>query len=118
MLAVNLQHLIVIVLAITFAVLTYTLVQRGLGELLTRMVDVPGGIVFFRRAFLLMLLFGVVGPAVSASFEVNPGLHFMEYVWALGNGLEGACENMFIAIGVYLVVITVLVAALKPKDDK
>lgn len=118
MAAVNIQHLVVLILAIGFALLAYALVQRGLGELLSRTVNVPGGIAFYRRAFLLMLLFGALGPAVSANFKAEPGTHFMVYVWETADALENAFGYTFLTLGIYLILITILVAALKPKDDK
>lgn len=112
------ENIVVILLAVGIALLVYLTVQRGLGELLSRMVSVPGGIVFYRRAFLLMLLFGALGPAVSASFKEVPAMHFMERVWAMADALENVFGYTFLALGIYLVLITILVATLKPKDDK
>ena len=112
------QQLVVILLAVGIALLAYLIVQRGLSELISRMVNVPGGIVFYRRAFLLMLLFGAIGPAVSATFKEVPGMHFMEHVWAIAGALENVFGYTFLTLGIYLVLITILVATLKPKDDK
>ena len=74
-------HLVVVLVAIALAILVYLLARRSLGELLSRTVAVPGGVVFFTRTFLLLLIFGVVGPAVTGNPDVKPGQHFMEYVW-------------------------------------
>jgi hypothetical protein len=111
-------HLTILILAVALAILVYLLARRGLGELLSRTVAVPGGVVFFSRAFLLLLIFGVVGQAVTASPDVKPGEHFMEYVWAVARGLGDSLQYIFLTLAIYLVLMTILVAALKPKDDK
>jgi hypothetical protein len=105
-------------LAIALAILVYLLARRSLGELLLRTVAVPGGVVFFERAFLLLLIFGVVGQAVTGNPDVKPGEHFMEYVWAVAGGLADSLQYIFLTLAIYLVLMTILVATLKPKDDK
>ncbi len=111
-------HLVVVILAIVLAILVYFLTRRGLGELLSRTVAVPGGVVFFTRAFLLLLIFGVIGQAVTGNPDVKVGQHFMEYVWFVAAGLGDSLEYIFLTLAIYLVLMTILVAALKPKDDK
>jgi hypothetical protein len=115
---VHVAHLAVLILAVAFAGLVYVLARRGLGELLSRTVAVPGGVVFYTRAFLLLLIFGVVGQAVTASLDVKQGQHFMEYVWAVAGGLGDSLQSIFYTLAIYLVLMTILVATLKPKDDK
>lgn len=107
-----------VLVAIALAILVYLLARRSLGELLSRTVAVPGGVVFFTRAFLLLLIFGVIGPAVTGNPDVKSGQHFMEYVWFVAAGLADSLEYIFLTLAIYLVLVTVLVAALKPKDDK
>ncbi len=85
-------HLVVVLVAIALAILVYLLARRSLAELLSRTVAVPGGVVFFTRAFLLLLIFGVVGPAVTGNPDVKPGQHFMEYVWFVAAGLADSLE--------------------------
>lgn len=111
-------HLAVLILAVALAVLVYLLARRGLGELLSRTVTVPGGVVFYMRAFLLLLVFGAVGQAVTGSPDVKPGQHFMEYVWVVAGGLGDSLEYLFFTLAIYLVLMTILIATLKPKDDK
>jgi len=43
---VHASHFAVLILAVALAVLVYLLARRGLGELLSRTVAVPGGVVF------------------------------------------------------------------------
>ena len=111
-------HLVIVILAIAFAALTDALSQRGLGELLSRTVTIPGGVNFYMRAFLLLLLFGAVGQVVAVKPDVKPGQQFMEYVWAVASALGDSFDYVFLTLAIYLVVITILVATLKPKNDK
>jgi len=111
-------HLVILTLAITLALLVYLMARRSLGELLFRTVPIPGGVTFFRRAFLLLLIFGVVGQAVTGNPDVKSGEHFMEYVWTVAGGLADSLQYIFLTLAIYLVLMTILVATLKPKDDK
>ena len=111
-------HLAVLMFAVALAVLVYLLARRGLGELLSRTVAVPGGVVFYMRAFSLLLMFGAVGQALTRSPDVKAGQHFMEYVWVVAEALGDSLEYLFFTLAIYLVLMTILVATLKPKDDK
>lgn len=110
-------HLVVLIFAVALAILVNLLARRGLGELLSRTVSIPGGMTFFRRAFLLLLIFGVVGQAVTGNPDVKAGEHFMEYVWAVAGGLADSLQFIFITLAIYLVLMTILVATLKPQDE-
>lgn len=46
---VHATHLAILILAIAFATLTYALSRRGLDELLSRTVAIPGGVSFYMR---------------------------------------------------------------------
>jgi hypothetical protein len=112
------MQLAILILAIGFACLTYLITRRGLGDLLDRTVIIPGGVKFYMRAFLLLLLFGAVGQAVAVNPDVKPGQHFMEYVWIVAGALNDSFAYIFLTLAVYLVLMTILVATLKPKNDK
>jgi NADH:ubiquinone oxidoreductase subunit 6 (subunit J) len=111
-------HLAVLILAVASAILVYLLARESLRELLSRTVKVRGGVVFYTRAFLLMLVFGVVGQAVTASPDLKGGQRFMEYVWAVAASLGDSFDYVFLTLAIYLVLVTILVATLKPKDDE
>lgn len=42
----------------------------------------------------------------------------MEYVWVIAGGLGDSLDYLFFTIAIYLVLMTILVATPKPKDDK
>jgi hypothetical protein len=91
----------------------YLLARRGLGELLSRTVSIPEGVTFFRRAFLLLLIFGVVGQAVTGNPDVKAGEHFMEYVWAVAGGLADSLQYI-----VWCALIAILVAIERRFDHR
>lgn len=111
-------RLVILILGIVLAFVTYRLADKGLSELLARTVSVPGGVVFFRRAFLLMLIYGVVAQTVDVDPQLKANEHFIECVWAVAEGLENCFGFLFLTLAIYLILMTILIAALKPKDDK
>lgn len=110
-------HLVLLVLAVGIAMLAFVLARSALSELLTRTVAVPGGVVFYARAFCSLLFFGAIGAALSYNLDVKPGEHFMEYVWQIAAGFGEVLGYVFLTLAIFLVLMTVLVAALKPKND-
>jgi hypothetical protein len=116
--SVSLAHLVLLLLALAVAMLVFLLARRALSDLLSRTVAVPGGVVFYERAFLMLLIFGAAGSALGYNLDVKPGEHFMEYVWQVASGLGDVLGYIFGTLAIYLVLMTVLVATLKPKNDK
>lgn len=116
--SVNSAHLTLLILALAMAMFAYVLARKALDELLTRTVAIPGGVVFYERSFFMLLAFGAVGSALSYNLDVKPGEHFMEYVWSIAAGFGEAVGYIFLTLAIYLVLMTVRVATLKPKNDK
>jgi hypothetical protein len=114
----HITRLAILIFAVMFASLTYVLARRGLSELVSRTVTIPGGVDFYMRSFLLLLLFGAVAQAVAGSPDAKEGQRFMEYVWVVARGLGDSLDYIFFTLAIYLVLMTILVATLKPKDDK
>jgi len=110
-------QLIELILGLLCALLTYWLAQRGLRELLERTVAVPGGVVFYRRAFLLILVFGAIAETLGSAPDLKPGAQFMEYVWAVASGVGSALVAVLLTLGVYVLLMTILVAAIKPRHE-
>jgi hypothetical protein len=115
--SVSFAHVVLLLLALATATLALVLARSGLKELLGRTVAVPGGVVFYQRAFSMLLFFGTIGAALSHSFDIKPEQHFMEYVWQIAAGFGDALGYIFLTLAIYLVLLTVLVATLKPKHE-
>ena len=111
-------RLVVLVLSVVIVFLVQAAARRSLQELLSRTVSAAGGTEFYLRSFFLLLLFGAVGQAVAMSPNLKENPHFMECVWEVARGLEASFGYLFFTISIYLVLMTILVAALKPKNDK
>ena len=112
------ELLVSLILSVGFSLTAYWCVRRSLRDLMSRTVTVPGGVDFYLRSFLLLLLFGAIGGAISSSPDLKPGARFMEYVWAIATRLGTVFGYVFGTLAIYLTLITVLVAALKPHNDK
>jgi NADH:ubiquinone oxidoreductase subunit 6 (subunit J) len=114
----NSVRLVVVVLAVVIVFVVHALARRSLLELLSRTVSVAGGTEFYLRSFLLVLLFGAVGQAIAVNPNLKNNASFMECVWAVADGLQTSFGYLFASIAIYLVLMTILVAALKHKNDK
>lgn len=111
-------HLVALVMSTLLGLLVYFLCRRGLQELLARTISVRGGVDFFMRGFQFVLIFGAIGASLTASLDAKPGENFMEYVWDVAGVLGATIEEIVVLLVVYLLMLTILIASLKPKDDK
>jgi preprotein translocase subunit SecG len=73
---------------------------------------------FYLRSFFLVLLLSGLSAAVSVSFDMKSGAHFMEYVWKEAEGISSILEKALWFLGLFLVLITVLIATLKIRNDE
>jgi hypothetical protein len=109
--------LILLFLSAVLAVAVRSALFASLRKLLGRTVRVEGGAEFFARAFSLIVLFAALGPALGTSFDLKADARWMEGAWVVASGFGGVIVSLLMSLGAYLAVITVLLAALKPKDD-
>lgn len=113
-----LSFLILLVLAVVVALVLYIPLRAGLQGLLERTVRLPAGVAFYLRSFGLVLLFAALSAAIGTSFDMKPDSHFMEYVWKIAEGLSSTLQlTLWVGI-VFVIIVTILLAALKVKDDK
>jgi hypothetical protein len=96
----------------------YLPLRDALQGLLQRTVRLPDGVTFYLRSFFVLIFFSALGGALGFTFDLKPGSHFMEYVWKVASGLSNVLGQMLVYLGGYLVLTTVILAALKIKDDK
>jgi preprotein translocase subunit SecG len=110
--------LTLLVLSLAIPLLLFFLLRDSLIDLLRHTVKVEAGITFYLRSFLLVLFLSGLSVSIGASFDLKPDARFMEYVWKGAESVSSALEKMLWFIALYLVVVTVLIATLKIKDDK
>jgi hypothetical protein len=103
-------------LGLTFAI--WGLVSKSLQGLLDQALKLPDGTTFYGRSFLLGLLLAACAGSLGTNFSFKPGDPFMEYVWRVAGGLQGACQFFFAFLLGYLVLVTVLVAVLRAKHEQ
>jgi preprotein translocase subunit SecG len=110
--------LILLVVSLALSLALFFLLQPSLRELLRQTVKLEAGVTFYLRSFLLVILFSSLSAVVGTSFDLKSDARFMEYVWKAAEGASSTLEKMLWFLGLYLVLITILVATLRVKDDK
>jgi hypothetical protein len=99
------------------ALAIYGMLRTSLRELLNNVIKLPEGTTFYVRTLALVLLFVPLEKAITG-IHMKPDAHFMEYVWAVASDMSGIFENLAVSLLVYLGMVTVLVAVLRPKNGK
>lgn len=110
--------LVLLLLSLAIAIILFFLLRESLRELLRSTVRIPAGVTFYLRSFLLVLFLAVLSGAIGAVSDLKSDTHFMEFVWTEASGLASVLEAVLGFLAAYLVLITILVAVLKPKRDE
>jgi preprotein translocase subunit SecG len=110
--------LILLVLSLIVAVILFFVLRVSLRELLRNTVRLPAGVTFYLRSFVLVLFLSALSAAIGTSFDLKSDAHFMEYAWKGAEGLSTVLDKSLWVVAIYAVIVTVLVATLKIKDDK
>ncbi|HXR33985.1 MAG TPA: hypothetical protein VN830_09775 [Verrucomicrobiae bacterium] len=110
--------LILLVLSLAAPTVLFLLLRDSLRELLEHTVKLAGGVTFYLRSFLLVLYLSALSVAVGTSFDLPAGSRFMQYVWKGAEGVSSTLQQTLLFVGIYVVVVTILIATLKIKDDK
>lgn len=106
-----------LILGIGVALAVYSLLGASLRRLLDNVIALPDGTAFYLRALALILVCVALNKVITGVHQ-KPDAHAMEYVWAVAGDLSNVFGNLFVVLLVYLGLITVLVAVLKPKNGK
>ena len=110
-------YIAVLLSGVGVALLVYLLVHKSLRALLSEVLGLPSGTVFYVRVFFLGLLFIGLATTLDTSFDFKPGAAFMEYVWKIADGISSTFSNICLfAIG-YLLIVTILIAALRRRHE-
>ena len=109
--------LVLLILSLVVPTILFLLLRDSLRELLQHTLKLPAGVTFYLRTFLLVLYLSSLSVAVGTTFDLKPGSRFMEYVWKGAEGLSSTMEETLLFVGSYVVVVTILIATLKIKDE-
>lgn len=110
--------LVLLLLSLAVPLVLFLPLRTNLRQLLQQTVKTDAGVTFYLRSFLLVLFLSALSAAIGTSFDLKPDSRFMEYVWKGAEGLSRTLEETLWFTVVYAVLITILVATLKIKDDK
>ena len=110
--------LVLILLSLTVPIILFFLLRTSLRKLLQQTVKVDAGVTFYLRSFLLVLFLSALSGAIGISFDLKSDARFMEYVWKGAEGLSWTLTQTLWYTAGYAVLITILIATLKIKDDK
>jgi hypothetical protein len=110
--------LVLLVVSLVVPTILFILLRDSLRELLKHTVKLPGGVTFYLRTFLLVLYLSALSVAVGTSFDLPAGSHVMQYVWKGAEGVSSTMQATLLFVGIYVVVVTILVATLKIKDEQ
>ncbi len=107
-----------LVLSLVVPIILFLLVRNSLVDLLRHTIKVQAAITFYVRSFLLVLFLSALSASIGTSFDLKSDAPFMEYIWKGAEGVSSTLEKMLWFVALYLVLVTILIATLKIKDDK
>jgi hypothetical protein len=110
--------LVLFLLSLAAPVVLFLSLRTSLRQLLQQTVKTDAGVTFYLRSFLLVLFLSALSVAIGTSFDLKQDSRFMEYVWKGAEGLSATLLETLLFTVAYVVLITILVATLKIKDDK
>jgi len=106
-----------LVLSVGVVFLVYKLIAPSLRELLDKIIRMPEGTAFYLRALALVLVCLALSKVI-VGIHLKADAHVIEYVWAVASHLSDVLENVFTALLAFVVVVTVLVVVLRPKNGQ
>jgi hypothetical protein len=92
------------------------LLRPSLRGLLEEITDLPAATDFYLRVFAVVVGFVALAAVLGAGHaDLKDGARFMEYVWSVASGLQDVFQNLVIVLLMYVLLVTVLMAALRRK---
>jgi hypothetical protein len=113
--------LVLLLLSLAVPIALFLLLRTSLRELLQQTVKSDAGVTFYLLSFLLTLFLAALSSVAGTSSAVGPAFMLSDpratdYVWR--EGLSRTLEKTLWVTVVYAVLITILVATSKVKEDK
>jgi hypothetical protein len=105
-----------VLLIISAGLVIDRVVRPGLTQFLNELIRIPAGVEVYKRVFIVVVMLSVLGVALDPSFNLQASARFMEFVWAVGANLHKVFDTLTVVLLVYLALLTVLSAALRPRQ--
>jgi hypothetical protein len=112
----TIASLVTLILGLGIAWIVYAILAKSLRELLDQIVRMPAGTAFYLRSLGLVVVF--ISLSKFALSLNDAQTHFMDYVWAVANAVGSMLDSLAYIVFAYLVLITVIVVVLKPKNER
>ncbi len=107
------------IVSLGFVMLLYRLVNGFLRTLLDDLLNMPAATSFYSRLLLVSLvLIGVAGISDASFRELGEDAETIEYIWQLIEFFEAVLTPILLIVALFLVAVTVLLAALKPRREQ
>jgi len=112
----TIASLITLVLGLGIAWIVYANLAKSLRELLDQVIRMPAGVTFYLRSLALIVTFISLSKFVLTLDDKQT--HFMDYVWNVAGAISSTFESLAYIVLVYLLLITVVLVVLKPKNER
>jgi len=108
---------VLFVLSVVTALMVFSLLRNCLRALLENVVKLPPCTTFYTRLLAIGLVSIALSAALGTQFDLKKDAAFMEYIWKIASGLSSTFGQTCLFLAGYLVVVTVLVAALRRQSE-
>ncbi len=112
------MELVLVVTAVVISLLLYLLLRWCLRDILDEVVGLPAARRFYLRTLLLVLILVAVASTIDNSVSVDAGDPFMTVVWEIAESLQVFFISLVFVLMTYAVLLTILVAALRRRNEQ
>ncbi len=112
------MELALIVTAVVISVLLYLLLRWCLRDIIDEVVRLPAGRRFYLRMLLLVLILVAVASTIDNGVSVDTDAPFMTVVWEIAESLQVFFISLVFVLMTYAVLMTILVAALRRRNEQ
>ncbi len=107
-----------LVMAAAVGLIVFLLVVAPMRRLLGANSRLKQARPFFVTALLVILILGAIAPVIGESLDLPEDSAFMEYFWSAAGNLDGTVLSVALFLFGYVIVMTVLTAAMGRYRDE
>ena len=107
-----------LVMGLVIGLIVFLLVWRPIRRLLSANARLQQARPFFIRTLFVLLIIAAITPIVGESLDLPEDSAFMEYVWQAAGNLSGTLMSIGLYLFGFVIVMTVLSAALGRYRDE